>query len=358
MYRIMGGLGVGVASMASPLYISEISPARIRGRMVALYQFAITLGILVAYFANAWLLQYSTTNPGMAALGQKVFVDEVWRGMFGSEVLPALLFLITMLLVPFSPRWLAAGKKDAQALKVLKRINNVPGAAEQELASIREALARESKGTWSVLWQQGIRVAVFAGIALALLCQFTGINAIIYYGPRIMEEAGLQLSDALGGQVLIGMVNAGATVIAILTIDRLGRKKLMKAGTAGMFVSLLVVGVLFFTGQTQGSLLLTFILLFIFCFAFGYGPVFWVLLAEIYPTRIRGRAMSVATFALWGATALIGQLVPWMLETLSPAGTFFVFAVCCIPVFFVLRLVPETKERSLEEIEMLWGRKG
>jgi SP family arabinose:H+ symporter-like MFS transporter len=355
IYRLIGGIGVGVASMLSPLYISEVSPARMRGRMVALYQFAITLGILCAYFANALMLNLSVSLTSLSEGGiwHKLFVAEVWRAMFGSEAVPALLFLITMFFVPSSPRWLSTKNRFMEAGKVLERINSKE-VAERELASIRLAIARESASTWSGLLQKGILVAVLVGIGLALLSQFTGINAIIYYGPRIMEEAGIKLSDALGGQVIIGFVNMAATIYAIMKIDRYGRKKLMQGGITGMFLSLIMVGILFLLGKTQGLILLIFILTFITSFAIGYGPVIWVLLSEIYPTKVRGRAMSVATLAVWVGTAIIGQVVPWMLETLTPAGTFFVFAICCIPVPFILKKVPETKGMSLEEIEEVW----
>jgi sugar porter (SP) family MFS transporter len=273
--------------------------------------------------------------------------------MFGSEALPALLFLIAMFFVPSSPRWLSTKNRNEEAGRVLQKINGRQ-IAEKELESIKIAIARESSGSWGVLLQKGMLVAVLAGISLSLLSQFTGINAIIYYGPRIMEEAGIKLSDALGGQVIIGFVNMAATVYAILKIDRYGRKKLMKGGITGMFLSLIIVGILFLTGKTQGLLLLIFILTFITSFAIGYGPVIWVLLSEIYPTKVRGRAMSVATLAVWVGTAIIGQVVPWMLETLTPAGTFFIFALCCIPVPFILKRVPETKGMSLEEIEQVW----
>jgi sugar porter (SP) family MFS transporter len=217
IYRLIGGIGVGVASMLSPLYISEVSPARVRGRMVALYQFAITLGILCAYFANAYMLNLSESLASLdpEGLWHRLFVEEVWRAMFGSEAIPALLFLVTMFFVPSSPRWLATKNRNTEAGKVLERINNKE-IAEKELESIKVAIARESEGSWSVLLQKGILVAVMAGIGLSLLSQFTGINAIIYYGPRIMEEAGIKLSDALGGQVIIGFVNMAATIYAIL----------------------------------------------------------------------------------------------------------------------------------------------
>ena len=355
IYRLVGGLGVGIASMLSPLYISEVSPANVRGRMVALYQFAITLGILCAYFANALLLGGGESSASFAegSLLHTVFVSEVWRSMFGSEVIPALLFFAAMFVVPESPRWYASKNRNEEAGAVLAKINGTV-IANKELKSIKKAIEKEGESSWSMLLQPGIRIAVFVGVALALLSQFTGINAIIYYGPRIMEEAGLQLSDALGGQVVIGAVNVLATVYAIMKIDQFGRKNLMKGGIIGMFISLIAVGTLFILEMTQGYLLIVFILTFIMSFAVGYGPVLWVLLSEIYPTKVRGRAMSVATLSVWVGTAVIGQVVPWMLETLTPAGTFFIFAVCCLPVPFILKSVPETKGLSLEDIESAW----
>ncbi len=353
VFRLLGGVGVGVASMLSPLYISEVSPAKIRGRMVALYQFAITVGILFAYFSNAWLLKNSTLVDMHNALLNRIFAEEVWRAMFGSEVLPALVFFITMFFIPESPRWLASKGKNQQARVVLTRING-SSLAEKELLSINEAIKNEEKGAWKTLFRPGIRVAMFAGIFLAILSQFTGINAIIYYGPRIMEEAGLKLSEALGGQVIIGFVNVIATVYAILKIDKYGRKKLMLGGITGMVISLIIVGLLFLLKMTGGVIILIFILTFCASFAIGVGPVVWVLLSEIYPTNIRGRAMSIATLALWIAVAMIGQFVPWMLENITPAGTFFIFALFCIPVPFVLKMIPETKGMSLEDIEKVW----
>ena len=354
-YRLIGGIGVGIASMLSPLYISEVSPAKIRGRMVALYQFAITIGIVSAYFANATMLSLSESVTSLSSTGilHKIFVSEVWRAMFGSETIPAILFFVIMFFVPQSPRWLASRNRNIEAGKVLEKINS-PETAGQELTSIKNAIASEANGSWSVLFRTGIKTALFAGIGLSILSQFTGINAIIYYGPRIMEEAGIKLSDALGGQVIIGFVNMAATIFALMKIDQYGRKKLMLGGVTGMFISLIIVGFLFLLGKAQGILILVFILTFITSFAIGYGPVVWVLLSEIYPTKVRGRAMSIATLAIWIGTAIIGQIVPWMLDTVTPAGTFFIFALCCIPVPFILRCIPETKGLSLEEIEKAW----
>lgn len=354
LFRIVGGIGVGTASMVSPLYISELSPAAIRGRMVALYQFAITLGILLAYFMNSYLLQQSMEIATYQGLAEKVFVNEVWRAMFGSEAIPALVFTLLMIIVPLSPRWLTIKKRYLNALNILKKVNGSNDIAQTELENIQKAIANEPEGAWEDLFKKGIRIALICGIALAILSQVTGINAIIYYGPRIMEAAGLQISDALGGQVIIGVVNVLATIVAIVTIDKIGRKKLMRGGAFVMFFSLIGVGLLFLLGQTQGFITLLFILIFIIGYAVGYGPVVWVLLSEIYPNKIRGRAMSVAIFTIWISTALIGQVVPWMLAAIGPSGTFFIFALFCIPILFVLRFLPETKEKSLEEIEKYW----
>lgn len=353
LFRLVGGLGIGIASMLSPMYISEVSPAHIRGRMVALYQLAICLGIVAAYFVNAWLMNISSGASASAGLWHKLFVSEVWRAMFGASAIPALFFFVAMFFVPESPRWFAAKGNDEKASHILFKING-KDVAKKELSSIKEALQKEENGSWKVLFHPGIRIAMFAGIVLSLLSQFTGINAIIYYGPRIMEEAGLKLSDALGGQVVIGLVNALATVFAIWKIDQYGRKKLLNLGITGMFFALLAVGFLFLIHKTEGIWLLALIIIYIAFFAISYGPVIWVLLSEIYPTKVRGRAMSVATLMLWVGTAIIGQVVPWMLETLTPAVTFFIFALCCIPVPLTLRLIPETKGKSLENIEKAW----
>lgn len=353
IFRLLGGLGVGVASMLSPMYISEVSPARVRGSMVAMYQLAIATGILFAYFSNAWLLNNSSTVEMQNAFMKNIFAEEVWRAMFGSEVIPAVLFFIIMFFVPESPRWLVSKGRNRQAEAVLAKING-NNLASEELALINLAIAKEKNGSWKALFRPGIRIAMLVGIVLAILSQFTGINAIIYYGPRILEEAGLKLSEALGGQVIIGFVNVAATAFTIWKIDKYGRKKLMLFGISGMAISLLIIGILFQLKMTSGILVLIFILIYCASFSVGVGPVVWVLLSEIYPTNMRGRAMSIATLTLWIATATIGQLVPWMLENVTPSGTFFIFALFCIPVPFILKIIPETKGMSLEDIESTW----
>ncbi len=354
IYRLIGGLGVGIASMLSPLYISEISPPALRGRLVTLYQFAITIGILCAYFVNVWLLNTSH-NPGFENLTNfhLIFKEEVWRGMLGMEAIPALSFFILILFIPKSPRWLVVNGQTDQARKVLSRLVGIKE-AHSEIAEIEDTLALE-KGSWKMLLAPGIKMAVFIGVTLAVLQQFTGIDAIIYYGPRIFEEAGFGLNEALGGQVVIGIINVVFTVIAIFTIDIFGRKRLLLTGTAGMLISLIVIGALFAAGKANGMLLLSLILVFIACFAFSLGPVVWVILSEIYPTKIRGRAMSIATIAVWIGTAIIGQLIPISLDNLGPDITFWIFAFFCLPTIYIgWKLLPETKGRTLEDIERHW----
>lgn len=354
-YRFLGGIGVGIASMLSPLYISEIAPAHRRGRLVVLYQFAITIGILFAYFANAYLLHLSQTNGLADSSGwiHQIMVREVWRAMLGSETIPAFLFLVLLLAVPKSPRWLTMkGEKD-QAKAILLNFISAE-VADREIRDIESNLAKESGGL-KMAFTGNFKRPMILGITLAFLTQVSGINAIIYYGPRILEEAGLQLGQALGGQVIIGIVNVLFTLVAIWKIDQLGRRPLLLFGVIGIIISLITVGSLFYFEVNNTYLLMIFILSFIACFAFSYGPVIWVLLSEIYPLSIRGTAMSVATMSVWVGTAFIGQMTPWFLENLRAHGTFWFFAICTLPaIFLAVRVMPETKGKTLEEIENYW----
>ncbi len=354
IYRLIGGIGVGIASMVSPMYISEISPAKYRGRMVSLYQLAITIGILTAYFTNAWVL-------GMSGKGveysnnwlQLIINSEVWRGMFAIEMLPAFFFMILIPFIPESPRWLTKMSKQEKAFNVLRRINGKT-IAEIEIIEIKESLNVGSTSL-KVLFKKGFRLALFIGIAIAFLQQFSGINAIIYYGPRILNEAGFSISDALGGQVIIGIVNVLFTFGAILTIDRFGRRPVLIVGVICIIINLVIVGILFQANISSGTGLMTFILLFIASFAFSFGPIGWVIISEIYPTEIRGRAMSIATLSLWVGTWMVGQFVPWLLENIGPAYTFWLFAFLVFwTIPLTIKLVPETKGKSLEEIKKIW----
>ena len=353
LFRFLGGVGVGVASILAPLYISELSPAHLRGRMVSLYQLAITLGILIAYFCNAWL-QSSATDWGFtSSFLQWILVDEVWRAMFGMEIIPALVFVVFLFFIPESPRWLVVRGRSQEAVTLMDRIWG-KGNGKDELDMVQRASEQEPVSI-KQLWQSGYRLALILGVLLAITQQASGINAVIYYGPRILEQAGFALGDALGGQVSIGVVNVLFTLVAIFSIDRWGRRPLLMFGVGGAVLSLVGIGVLFALEMTSGPWLLGLILLFIACFAFSLGPVVWVIIGEIYPNAIRGRAMGLATLAVWVANFFVGQLTPVMLNGIGPSYTFWIFALLCAPAFFIAwKVLPETQGKTLEEIENFW----
>ena len=358
LYRMIGGMGIGVASIVSPIYISEISVAKVRGSMVSLYQLAITVGFLLAYFANYLLSGFSEMrifdNPSV----YKIFNAEVWRAMLGMETFPALMFLLMLFFVPESPRWLIMKNKPSTGKNILFRIYKNEKEVNNQIVSIQESTATETRSEWAWLLKPGIFRAVLIGVAIAMLGQFMGVNAVLYYGPAIFEESGLSKGDSLFYQVMVGIVNMGTTVIALMIIDKVGRKKLVYWGVSGMILSLILIGAYFIIGETTGIsslFLLIFFLFYIFCCAISICAVIFVLLSEIYPTRIRGLAMSVAGISLWVGTYLIGQLTPWLLENLTPAGTFFLFAGMCLPYLWIMwKKVPETTGKSLEEIEKFW----
>lgn len=361
IYRIIGGVGIGVVSIISPLYISEVAVAQYRGRLVSLYQLAVTIGFLGAYLVNYQLLGYSMSNPD-ASTGwwNLIFVSEVWRGMLGMETLPAIMFFIIIFFIPESPRWLILKGKEEKATNILERIYTSSKEALFQLTETKSVLSSESKSEWKLLLQPGIRKAVIIGVCIAMLGQFMGVNAVLYYGPSIFENAGLSGGDSLFYQVLVGLVNTLTTVLALVIIDKVGRKKLVYYGVSGMVISLVLIATYFIYGESWGIssiFLLIFFLFYVFCCAVSICAVVFVLLSEMYPTRVRGLAMSIAGFALWIGTYLIGQLTPWMLQNLTPAGTFFLFAVMCVPYMLIVwKLVPETTGKSLEEIERYWTR--
>lgn len=356
--RWIGGLGVGIASMLSPLYISEISPPGVRGALVAMYQLAITVGILVAYFSNAAIVALGQSVGDLAGSGflNWLVVAEPWRAMFGAEAVPAAAFYLLLFTVPESPRWLFQQGGEEKARRILTRVNGSIE-AEREIGEIRGALAQE-QGTLSELLTPAYRGALLIGILLPLFSQVSGINAIIYYGPDLLEKAGFQLSESLGGQVIVGFVNTLFTFVAIMSVDRVGRRPLILFGTAGLVVSLTWIGLSFLFNVTSGWLVLAPILMFIACFAFSLGPLPWIIISEIFPTRIRGRAMSVGTFTIWVGCLGVAQTFPSLLNGLGPSPTFWLYAVLVFPAIPVtLLLLPETKGRTLEEIEEAW-RKG
>ena len=359
IYRIIGGVGIGVVSIISPLYISEVAVAQYRGRLVSLYQLAVTIGFLGAYLVNYQLLGYSMSNPDVSTgWWNLVFVSEVWRGMLGMETLPAIMFFIIIFFIPESPRWLILKGKEEKATNILERIYTSSKEALFQLTETKSVLSSESKSEWKLLLQPGIRKAVIIGVCIAVLGQFMGVNAVLYYGPSIFENAGLSGGDSLFYQVLVGLVNTLTTVLALVIIDKVGRKKLIYYGVSGMVISLVLIATYFIYGESWGIssiFLLIFFLFYVFCCAVSICAVVFVLLSEMYPTRVRGLAMSIAGFALWIGTYLIGQLTPWMLQNLTPAGTFILFAIMCVPYMLIVwKLVPETTGKSLEEIERYW----
>ncbi|NID09506.1 sugar porter family MFS transporter [Fibrella aestuarina] len=351
-FRLVGGLGIGVASMVSPLYISEFAPSRYRGMMVSLYQLALTIGIVIAYFSNAYLASHISEYAGHESLGS-ILSTQVWRGMLGLGAVPAGVFLLALLLVPESPRWLLLRGQEQKAKAILTRIDG-PASAQQEIDAFN-ASGEEGHGNLSELFTPTYRRALWIGLLLPFLSQVCGINAVIYYGPRILEQAGFTLNNALGGQVTIGLVNVAFTFVAIFTIDKWGRKPLLYVGVGGAVLSLLIIGALFQMNITSGPWILLFILAFIACFAFSFGPVCWVVVGEIFPNSIRGKAMALATLSLWIGNFLVGQLTPFLLEEVGSAWTFWLFAVCCSPALWLTwKLIPETKGRSLEAIDAYW----
>ena len=361
VYRIIGGVGIGVVSIVSPLYISELAVAQYRGRLVSLYQLAVTVGFLGAYLVNYQLLAWAESGTQLSVDWlNKIFITEVWRGMLGMETLPAILFFIIIFFIPESPRWLIVRGKELKAVNILEKIYNSITEAKSQLNETKSVLTSETKLEWSLLMKPGIFKAVIIGVCIAILGQFMGVNAVLYYGPSIFENAGLSGGDSLFYQVLVGLVNTLTTILALVIIDKVGRKKLVYYGVSGMVVSLILIGLYFLFGDSLGvssHFLLVFFLFYVFCCAVSICAVVFVLLSEMYPTKVRGLAMSIAGFALWIGTYLIGQLTPWMLQNLTPAGTFFLFALMCVPYMLIVwKLVPETTGKSLEEIERYWTR--
>ncbi|MBO6169310.1 MAG: sugar porter family MFS transporter [Bacteroidales bacterium] len=355
LFRIIGGFGIGVVSIVSPIYISEVAVPEKRGTLVSLYQLAITIGFLLAYLVNYLILKGAELDAADPSLVSRMMNNEYWRGMLGSETFPDLLFLIVIFFIPESPRWLIVKGRSADATRILERIYGSPQEAAAQLELTRASIAGEVKSEWKSLLEPGIFKAVLIGSAIAILGQFMGVNAVLYYGPKIFMDAGLSGEGSLLSTVLVGVVNMLTTVIALLIIDKVGRKKLVWWGVGGMIACLLMIGLYFALGTLPTWFLLVFFLLYVFCTAISISAVVFVLLSEMYPNRVRGLAMSVAGLALWVGTYLIGQLTPWMLETLTPAGTFFLFAFMCLPYLFIMwKWVPETTGKSLEEIEAYW----
>ena len=344
VFRFIGGIGIGIASMLAPMYISEIAPAGIRGRLISIYQLGIVIGILLIYFVNA----------AIAGLYDEAWnIEQGWRWMFGSGLLPSIVFIALLLIVPESPRWLAQENRWTEAEDILTKVNGKQQARE-ELVTIRESLNMQQISFWQLI-KPGLRTALIIGVVLSILSQVTGINVIMYYAPEIFKATGDGSSSALMQTVLVGGINTLMTIVAIKYVDKWGRKKLLLLGAAGMAVCLALIGLAFYTNSTEGYWVLAGILAYISFFAISLGPLTFVVVAEIFPTHIRGRAMSVAVFFLWLSVYVVSQTFPMLLESIGSAYTFWIYMVMSvITFFFVWMLVPETKGKSLEEIEQLW----
>lgn len=352
VFRWIGGIGVGVASMVCPLYISETSPPHLRGRLVSLFQFAITIGILLAYFSNYGLAALSEASQGVTGGGlfQWMIVDEVWRGMLLSLAIPGVFFFGLCLFIPETPRYLVSKGRIPEALSILTRINGL-SKAQQVLAEIGAAIGHET-GKLSELIAPGTRKALFIALFLAVFSELSGVTVVLYYGPAILDQAGVQLGRALGGLAIIGLVNVLFTVIALFYIDKLGRRPLLLIGTIGCVLCLFGLAGVFRVQQDSALLFVLLFCGFMAFFAFSIGPIKWVVMSEIFPTRIRGRAVAIATVGVWLVDTIYNYLFPVLQPLLSTSGIFLLFALILLPqIYFVLKIMPETKGRSLEEIE-------
>ena len=334
--RILGGLAVGVASILSPMYIAEIAPAKYRGTLVSFNQLAIVFGILIAFFSN-WLLVDTGVNN--------------WRWMLLVMAAPAILLFFSLFLVPESPRWLVARHRNEEALQVLMKTSGEEFAST-ELTEIEQTLKTQEESTYRDLLAPRIRPLLFIGIILAVFQQITGINTIMYYAPKIFANIGQSNNSALLQTIAIGGTNVLFTLVAMVLIDRFGRKSLILMGSAGMALMLFGLSVLFFLKLTTGIMVLIFILGYIAFFGASLGPAVWVVTAELFPNRLRSKGMSIAIVALWIACTLVTITFPVMLEKLSGGITFLIFALICLAnLSYVWKYVPETKEKTLEELE-------
>jgi sugar porter (SP) family MFS transporter len=337
--RIVVGLAIGVASYIAPLYISEIAPARHRGALVSLNQLAITIGILLSYIVDYFFAQ----------TGQ-------WRWMFGAGVVPAVLLLIGMIYLPYSPRWLVSRGQYTKALGILRRIRGNEEQANTELSAIKATL-QDKQGDWKMLFSKGIRPTIYIGIGLAVIQQVTGINTIIYYAPTIFKMAGFEsATTAILATMGVGVVFVLFTIIALPLIDTLGRRVLLLVGMVGMALSLAALSWAFHQGDTTVASLkwvaLGSMVVYIACFAFSLGPIMWLLIAEIYPLKVRGLGSSLATCANWGSNMIVALTFLTLIKLLGPSATFLIyFIVTLISIFFIYWFVPETRGVTLEQIE-------
>lgn len=352
VFRIIGGLGIGIASMNAPMYIAEIAPSNIRGKMVTYYQLAIVVGFFVVFLAT-YFIGNSLTEAQNLQFG--------WRRMFWSELVPSLLFLALLFFVPKSPRWLAIKGDDDAALSILNKVHGEEQ-AQNEIKEIKASLKKQEQKAKVNYFSKAILAIIIIGTALSVLQQFTGINAVLYYGADIFEKAlGFGKEDVLAQQILLAFVNLIFTFVAMYTVDKYGRKPLLYVGSVGMIVGFLLLGVSL-QQNAVGLVSLIGVLVFIGSFALSMGPVVWVILSEMFPNKIRSVAMSVAVAAQWAANYLVSQTFPMVMESdannsapWNGSMPYFIFiAFILVIIFLTYKFIPETKGKSLEEIEEFW----
>jgi len=334
IFRFVGGLGVGVSTVAAPIFISEIAPAKDRGRLVALYQFNLVLGILVAFLSNYLLRDFGT---------------EPWRWMVGIEAVPALIYFSISFLLPESPRWLVTIKGDLEAAKPTLRIMDKETPVEEQIRQIQaDHLKIETKES---IWDSKYRFPVILAFFISFFNQFSGINAFLYYAPRIFEIAGLEKSSALLSSIGVGITNLIFTYVGLMLIDKLGRRQLMYIGSVGYIISLSLVSFAFFTGM-KGMAVPIFLFMFIASHAIGQGAIIWVFISEIFPNHLRGKGTSFGTSVHWIFAAIIPAMVPWLFNVIGPGTVFAVFATMMVgQLIFTWKMMPETKGVSLEDLE-------
>lgn len=339
-YRIWGGIGVGLASAVCPTYIGEIAPAEIRGRLVSFNQFAIIFGMLVVYFVN-WGIANGQTIDWINDTG--------WRYMFASEAIPAGLFFLLLFLVPETPRYLALAHDEQKALSVLEKINTSKDEAKRILAEITSTLGETTKAK---IFSYGKKVIII-GILLSVFQQFVGINVVLYYAPRIFESMGVARDASMLQTIVMGLVNVIFTVVAIVIVDKWGRKPLLITGSIGMAIGMFAIAVLSYFGIIS-IWTLVFIIIFTASFMMSWGPICWVYISELFPNKIRGQAVAIAVAAQWAANYVISSTYPGMMEFSSAFTYSFYGIMAVLSALFVWKMVPETKGRSLEQIEVFW----
>lgn len=344
--RVLSGIAIGISSMICPVYIAELAPAQWRGRLGALFQLGIVTGIFLTLFINRWIQE-----SGDAAWN----TDYGWRWMLAGEAVPAFVFLFLLFPIPESPRWLIQVGREEKARHILNRVGGRDH-AEAEIAAVKNVLAQE-EGTLKELFSRHYRLPLLIALVLTIGAQFSGINSIMYYSTEIFRNATGNANAAFTSSVWIGLINFLATFGAILFVDKAGRKPLLLIGNAIQVAALLTIGFIF-AGNPHAPALLWFVLLYIVAFALAMGPLPWIICSEIFPAKLRGRAMSISACFVWVACLIVAQTFPVLLKLIGPARTFWIYAACSgLAFLFILLRFPETKGRTLEEIELSWKKK-